>query len=55
MAVGRAEGWHRGPDGQNATGDAGGAGVLIQRLLADARPPGDLDGRDAPDRFTPPA
>lgn len=50
-----AEGWHRGPDGQNATGDAAGAGAVIESLLTDARPHGDLDGRDAPDRFAPPS
>ena len=45
-----AEGWHRGPEGTNP-GDPAGAGEVIQALLADARPNGDLDGRDAPDRF----
>jgi len=46
-----AEGWHRGPDGTNPSGDPEGAGKLIQELLASARPNADLDGRDAPDRF----
>ena len=46
-----AEGWHRGPEGTNAAGDAEGAGKLIEQLLGQARPNADLDGRDAPDRF----
>lgn len=45
-----AEGWHRGPEGTNP-GDPTGAGEVISALLAEARPNGDLDGRDASDRF----
>jgi NAD(P)-dependent dehydrogenase (short-subunit alcohol dehydrogenase family) len=45
-----AEGWHRGPEGANP-GDPAGAGAVIEQLLADARPNGDLDGRDDPTRF----
>lgn len=45
-----AEGWHRGPEGTNP-GDPLGAGEVIEELLAAARPNGDLDGRDAPERF----
>lgn len=45
-----AEGWHRGPEETNP-GDPAGAGEIIEHLLASARPNGDLDGRDAPDRF----
>jgi NAD(P)-dependent dehydrogenase (short-subunit alcohol dehydrogenase family) len=45
-----AEGWHRGPDATNP-GDPAGAGKVIEDLLARARPNGDLDGRDDPDRF----
>ena len=45
-----AEGWHRGPDGTNP-GDPVGAGAVIEELLATARPNGDLDGRDDPERF----
>ena len=45
-----AEGWHRGPEGTNP-GDPMGAGEVIQQLVAAARPNGDLDGRDDPDRF----
>ncbi|HEX7133403.1 MAG TPA: short-chain dehydrogenase, partial [Iamia sp.] len=48
-----AEGWHRGPDGPNP-GDPAGAGAVIDELLAKARPPADLDGRDAPSRFAVP-
>jgi NAD(P)-dependent dehydrogenase (short-subunit alcohol dehydrogenase family) len=46
-----AEGWHRGPDGTNP-GDPAGAGKVIEELLAGARPNADLDGRDAPERFS---
>ncbi len=46
-----AEGWHRGPDGTNP-GDPAGAGKVIEELLAEARPNADLDGRDAPERFS---
>jgi NAD(P)-dependent dehydrogenase (short-subunit alcohol dehydrogenase family) len=45
-----AEGWHRGPEGTNP-GDPAGAGEVIEHLLGAARPNGDLDGRDDPDRF----
>jgi NAD(P)-dependent dehydrogenase (short-subunit alcohol dehydrogenase family) len=45
-----AEGWHRGPVGTNP-GDPAGAGKVIEELLTHARANGDLDGRDAPDRF----
>ncbi len=45
-----AEGWHRGPEGTNP-GDPAGAGEVIEHLLASARPNGDLDGRDDPERF----
>ena len=45
-----AEGWHRGPDATHP-GDPEAAGEIIEQLLADARPNGDLDGRDDPDRF----
>ena len=45
-----AEGWHRGPEGTNP-GDPAGAGEVIEHLLSTARPNGDLDGRDDPDRF----
>jgi len=45
-----AEGWHRGPDATNP-GDPAGAGKAIEDLLARARPNGDLDGWDDPDRF----
>jgi NAD(P)-dependent dehydrogenase (short-subunit alcohol dehydrogenase family) len=45
-----AEGWHRGPEGTNP-GHPVGAGEVIEHLLATARPNGDLDGRDDPDRF----
>ena len=49
-----AEGWHRGPDGPNP-GDPSGAGATIRDLLATARPNADLDGRDDPARYAPPA
>jgi NAD(P)-dependent dehydrogenase (short-subunit alcohol dehydrogenase family) len=49
-----AEGWHRGPDGPNP-GDPSGAGATIRDLLAKARPNADLDGRDDPARYAPPA
>jgi NAD(P)-dependent dehydrogenase (short-subunit alcohol dehydrogenase family) len=45
-----AEGWHRGPEGTNP-GEPMGAGEVIEHLLREARPNGDLDGRDDPDRF----
>jgi NAD(P)-dependent dehydrogenase (short-subunit alcohol dehydrogenase family) len=45
-----AEGWHRGPEATNP-GDPVGAGEVIEHLLAIARPNGDLDGRDASERF----
>jgi len=45
-----AEGWHRGPEGTNP-GEPMGAGEVIEHLLSEARANGDLDGRDAPDRF----
>jgi len=45
-----AEGWHRGPEATNP-GDPVGAGEVIEELLRSARANGDLDGRDAPDRF----
>lgn len=45
-----AEGWHRGPEGQNP-GDPAAVGEVIEHLLREARANGDLDGRDAPDRF----
>ncbi len=47
-----ADGWHRGPDGTNASGDAAGAGQVIEALLAKARPNANLDGRDDATRFT---
>jgi NAD(P)-dependent dehydrogenase (short-subunit alcohol dehydrogenase family) len=46
-----AEGWHRGPEAANA-GTPQGVGEVMDGLLAAARPNGDLDGKDAPDRFT---
>jgi NAD(P)-dependent dehydrogenase (short-subunit alcohol dehydrogenase family) len=48
-----AEGWHRGPEATNA-GTPDGVGAVMADLLAAARPNGDLDGNDAPDRFTMP-
>jgi NAD(P)-dependent dehydrogenase (short-subunit alcohol dehydrogenase family) len=48
-----AEGWHRGPEAPNA-GTPEGVGAVMAGLLAAARPNGDLDGKDAPDRFSPP-
>jgi NAD(P)-dependent dehydrogenase (short-subunit alcohol dehydrogenase family) len=45
-----AEGWHRGPEGTNP-GEPAAAGEIIEHLLREARPNGDLEGRDAPDRF----
>jgi NAD(P)-dependent dehydrogenase (short-subunit alcohol dehydrogenase family) len=48
-----AEGWHRGPEATNP-GDPAGVGEVIARLVAEARPNGDLDGRDDPDRFAGP-
>src|SRR5688572_22245459 len=46
-----AEGWHRGPDGVNP-GDPGSLGAVMKDLLAAARPNADLDGNDAPERYT---
>jgi NAD(P)-dependent dehydrogenase (short-subunit alcohol dehydrogenase family) len=46
-----ADGWHRGPEGTNGSGDPAGAGRVIEAILAQARPNADLDGRDAPERF----
>ena len=48
-----AEGWHRGPEAQNA-GTPEGVGAVMADLLAAARPLTDLDGNDAPDRFAMP-
>jgi NAD(P)-dependent dehydrogenase (short-subunit alcohol dehydrogenase family) len=48
-----AEGWHRGPEAANA-GTPEGVGAVMADLLSAARPNGDLDGNDAPDRFTMP-
>jgi hypothetical protein len=45
-----AEGWHRGPDGDNP-GRPGQVGSVIEGLLAKARPNADLDGNDDPTRF----
>jgi len=45
-----AEGWHRGPEAATE-GEPRAAGEVIEELLRSARPNGDLDGRDAPDRF----
>jgi NAD(P)-dependent dehydrogenase (short-subunit alcohol dehydrogenase family) len=44
------EGWHRGPEGTNP-GDPAKLGSVIDDLLAQARPNGDLDGQDDPSRF----
>ena len=44
------EGWHQGPEGTNP-GDPAQLGPVIDELLAKARPNGDLDGVDAPERF----
>jgi NAD(P)-dependent dehydrogenase (short-subunit alcohol dehydrogenase family) len=46
-----AEGWHRGPEAPNA-GTPEGVGAVMADLLAAARPNGDLDGNDDPDRFS---
>ena len=46
-----AEGWHAGPSGPNS-GEPAELGSVIQGLLKDARPNADLEGADAPDRFT---
>jgi NAD(P)-dependent dehydrogenase (short-subunit alcohol dehydrogenase family) len=46
-----AEGWHGGPAGPNS-GAPSEVGEVIQGLLAKARPNADLEGKDAPDRFT---
>ena len=46
-----AEGWHRGPEGTNP-GTPEGVGGVITDLLAQARPNGDLDGKDDATRFT---
>ncbi len=48
--IAMAEGWHRGPEGTNP-GEPAAAGEIIEHLLREARPNGDLEGRDAPDRF----
>lgn len=40
-----AEGWHRGPSAQPVD-DPVAAGEIIQALLADARPPADMNGAD---------
>ena len=40
-----AEGWHRGPAARPVD-DAVAAGEVIQALLADARPPADMNGQD---------
>jgi NAD(P)-dependent dehydrogenase (short-subunit alcohol dehydrogenase family) len=45
-----AEGWHNGPTAPHP-GGADAMGPVIEKLLADARPNADLDGRDDPDRF----
>jgi NAD(P)-dependent dehydrogenase (short-subunit alcohol dehydrogenase family) len=45
------EGWHHGPEGTNP-GDPALLGPVIDKLLAEARPNGDLDGVDAPERFS---
>ena len=45
-----AEGWHRGPEGTNP-GEPRAVGEVIEHLLRTARPNGDIEGRDAPDRF----
>ncbi|MFV0318029.1 MAG: SDR family oxidoreductase [Microthrixaceae bacterium] len=45
-----AEGWHRGPEGTNP-GEPAAAGEIIEHILREARPNGDLEGRDDPDRF----
>jgi hypothetical protein len=46
-----AEGWHAGPGGHNS-GSPSEVGEVIQGLLKEARPNADLDGADAPDRYT---
>ena len=46
-----AEGWHRGPEATNP-GTPEGVGAVITDLLAEARPNGDLDGKDDASRFT---
>ena len=46
-----AEGWHAGPAGANA-GTPTEVGKVIEELLATARPNADLEGHDAPDRYT---
>jgi hypothetical protein len=40
-----AEGWHRGPAARPVE-DPVAAGEVIQSLLADARPPADMNGQD---------
>lgn len=45
-----AEGWHNGPTAPNP-GVAAEMGPTLDKLLAEARPHADLDGRDDPDRF----
>jgi NAD(P)-dependent dehydrogenase (short-subunit alcohol dehydrogenase family) len=46
-----AEGWHAGPSGANS-GEPAEVGQVIQGLLKEARPNADLEGHDAPDRYT---
>ena len=45
-----AEGWHRGPEGENP-GTPEGVGAVLTELVAKARPNADLDGRDDADRW----
>ncbi len=46
-----AEGWHRGPEAVNP-GDPTAMGATLNELFERARANADLDGSDAPDRFT---
>jgi NAD(P)-dependent dehydrogenase (short-subunit alcohol dehydrogenase family) len=46
-----ADGWHRGVEGRN-DGTPDGVGDVLLGLVAAARPNADVDGNDAPDRFT---
>ena len=46
-----AEGWHAGPAGENS-GVPAEVGQVIEGLVKSARPNADLDGQDAPDRYT---
>ncbi len=46
-----AEGWHRGPSARPVE-DPVAAGEVIESLLADARPPADMNGRDRSLRMT---